>query len=131
MMMKIFQISKLYPIVLFAFLVFTGCSSDDDNDDPSFSFIATWSVSYDFTVGISNSGTFTANLKSNDMWDYTENSDSITDIGRWSSDGDNVTFFFLSSGDAIYIGSKTSDTTLSGTMVADSGGSRGTWTATR
>lgn len=112
-------------------LGFSSCKKDSTTTD-TFTFVGRWTINYNYTTGNTVTGSFTANLKSNNKWDYTENSNNAVDCGNWSSSGNNVTFTFGSFGDATYNGSKGSNNnSLSGTMVADAGVSTGTWTATR
>lgn len=108
----------------------SSCKKDSTPAD-TFTFVGKWTINYNYTSGNTVTGSFTANLKSNNKWDYTENSSSAVDCGNWSTSGNNVTFTFSSFGDATYSGAKVNNNALSGTMVADAGTSAGTWTATR
>jgi hypothetical protein len=115
------NIKKIIWSLLFISIILTGCKKD------SFTFVGKWKVNYNFTGG--PTGSFDADLKSNNSWNYTEGSFSSTDEGTWTSAGDSITIRFSKSGPAIYRGVKNSSTTMSGS-IGDSP-LAGTWTATK
>ncbi|MBL0356077.1 MAG: hypothetical protein IPP72_03950 [Chitinophagaceae bacterium] len=122
---------KILYLLLVSALLFGTYSCKKETADPAFTYESAWTVSYNYTTGNTVSGSFKATLKSNGKWDYLEGAFSQTDAGTWTASGNNINFTFSGFGLASYIGTKTSNSSLQGTMVADNGVSTGTWTATR
>jgi hypothetical protein len=129
---KIKNTAQLY-FLLFISAIFISLSSckKEKAAPAAFTYNGKWTVAYNFTTGSMAKGTFTATLKADGKWDYTEGSFSKTDAGTWTSSGNNINFVFNFSGLASYTGTKINDNSLSGTAVGDGGVSTGTWTATR
>ncbi len=115
--------------ISFLILLFTACKKSDDT--PVFTYEGKWTVNYNFTTGSMAKGSFTATLKPNGNWDYTEGGFSKVDAGTWSSSGNSINFAFNFSGLAKYTGTKQNDNSLAGTAVGDAGVSTGTWTGTK
>ena len=95
------------------------------------SILGNWSLTYHFTSPSVTNGNFTANFKSNNMYDYVESASAInqTDEGSWSTTGDSIIFTFSKHGTASYRGTKTSNA-MSGKIVL-SGIDAGTFTGTK
>jgi hypothetical protein len=115
------------PVVIAVTLLFS-CKKDAA---PAFTWEGRWTVSFAYTSGVSVSGSFLATLKSNGQWDYLETGpgNNVANVGPWSVTGDSIQFKFNSSGDALYKGKKTSNTSMQGTMLANSGTASGSWSA--
>ena len=124
------KITLFIALLAVIFLSFNSCKKDKTTE-AAFTYEGAWTVTYNFTTGSMAKGTFKATLKANGNWDYAEGAFSKSDAGTWTSSGSNINFVFNFSGLAKYTGTKISDTSLSGTAVADGGTSTGTWTATR